>query len=443
MLTNLRENLGSNSDSQILLLITLAVVLLVTYRMYQAHRTLGTLRFLGTATKLIGAASAVLLAIQLFNLSRPYEPPPSDVLAFVFGNTQNTPKPSLGADTAKQLEETLLLHKGEVAEDLVNSLVFVSATGTPEVIRPDPDVLKLVPMSVNKTRAERDARKNAKALASFANNLKPAGNGANYLDGIFAAMNNVEPRSTITVVGSGLSDSGEVDFAHSDLLLDEGAREKKIRTLADKYGRSYLSDYSLLFVGLGDTQVPQEALSPKQKDILRDFYQDLVRALGGRPIVNTRTQIGDSTETKFGVSTTDTGCGDVDLVFGEQAVEFVSDQAAFKDPRKAQKELSQIVRIYNKAPSSVSRIKVDGYIYDPDETYTGPLSKDRANAVRNWLIEQSVPSAKVVSTGKGAGPTRIATIRAWTAWSRSKSIVPRTRTAEDHEKPVEQAEIAD
>src|SRR4051794_25334830 len=112
MLTNLKENLVSNSDSQIFLLITLAVVSLVAYRMAKAHRTLGTLRFLGPATKWIGAVSAVLLAIQLFQLSRPYVPPPSDALAFVFGNTQNTPKPSLGSDTAKQLEESLLLHKG-------------------------------------------------------------------------------------------------------------------------------------------------------------------------------------------------------------------------------------------------------------------------------------------------------------------------------------------
>src|SRR5690606_35239307 len=112
----------------------------------------------------------------------------------------------------------------------------------------------------------------------------------------------------------------------------------------------------------------------------------------------------------FAVSTTDTGCGNVDYTLGEGTLEFISDQATFKSPSKAKAALKQVVEVVEDDPSRVSQITVDGYIYLTTDqrkrlgSNDEPLSQARANAVRNLLVDQGVPASRIRAAGKGAGP---------------------------------------
>ena len=127
-------------------------------------------------------------------------------------------------------------------------------------------------MSINNTRAERDARNNLKAIERHVRSLKPAQNGVDYLEAILLAKQNAGPDTNIVVVGSGLSDSGDLDFAHTQLLHDENLRAEIVDSWSQKYGRAYLADRSVTFTGLGDTVPPQEPLASKQKDVVRELY---------------------------------------------------------------------------------------------------------------------------------------------------------------------------
>jgi len=404
------ENLSASSDKAVLLALTAAVFGLAAHKSYRGYQAYGTMRFVGTFTKWTAAVSAALLILQLFQSTRPYSPPPSDQFAIVLGNTQSSPKPSLSADTSEFIEESLLLHKGEEAEDVLSSMVFVSATEPPTVLPFDPESKGFVDMSTNSTRTKRDARNNVRELKRFLDSQQPEGNGASYLEAILEASRNISSGS-ITVIGSGLSDAGDVDFADDDLLTSEKKRAAKVEEVSEKYGRDYLDGFSVYFVGLGDTTAPQESLSPKQKDIVRDLYRDVIRALGGRTTVSTRSQLGDAVKSSFTVDTTDTGCGNVNYTFGEGDLEFESDQATFKSPSKAKSALQQrVVNVYKDDPSRVSQIQVDGYIsLTPEQrkragSASEPLSQARANAVKSLLVDQGIPASATHAKGRGAGP---------------------------------------
>ena len=348
-----------------------------------------------------GISAALVLAIGVFLLT-PYVEPPSDEVAIVLGNTQNTPAPSISGDVSEAVIATMLAHKGEDAEALIDSIKFISAVKQPEVISLDSSDIKIREISQNNSNAKRDAKLNIEAISEKLNNAKPVDNGANYFEAIMEARNNVKVGSRIIVIGSGLSDSGDLNFSKNSILTNEDARKAAIAEIQDKYGRDYLEGYIVEFYGLGDTAAPQEALSNIQKDIVRDIYEDSIRKLGGKVTINTRTQISNPVETKYSVGTTDTGCGDINLIFDDEDLKFVGDKAIFIDRAAATKALSSVNDIWARQQDTIQAIQVDGYTAH----YPGAdnLSQERANAVKDALVGLGISTSKITATGKGFGP---------------------------------------
>lgn len=347
-----------------------------------------------------GIASVFAVGIVIY-LTTPYIEPPSDEIAIVIGNTQNTPAPSLSGDVAETISSTMLTHKGEDTDVLVDSIKFISAIKQPAVIDLDGDV-KLSGISHNNSNAKRDAKRNITAIEKKLNNLPPRNNGANYLEAIMEARSNVKSGSRIIVIGSGLSDSGDLNFSKTNLLTSEEARKRTIQEVSEKYGSNYLEGYLVEFYGLGDTALPQEALSNIQKDIVRDLYKDIIRKLGGTVTISTRTQTGDAVATKYVVGTTDTGCGDIKLIFDDEDLKFLGDKATFIDEASALKALSSIYDIWDKQHDTIERIQIDGYTahYPGADT----LSQERADSVKDALVRLGISSDKLTATGKGYGP---------------------------------------
>jgi len=348
-----------------------------------------------------GVASAAVVGIGIY-LTTPYVEPPSDELAIVLGNTQNSPAPSLSGDVSEVIVSTMLAHKGEDADILGGSIKFISAIKQPVVIDLDDSDVKLGGISHNNSNAKRDAKRNITAIEEKLNGLKPSDNGANYLEAIMEARSNVKLGSRIIVLGSGLSDSGDLNFSKTNLLTNENTRRKTIQEIQEKYGSDYLEDYSVEFYGLGDTTKPQEALSSIQKDIVRDMYKESIRKLGGRVTINTRTQTGNAIATEYVVGTTDTGCGDIKLIFDDEDLKFVGDRAIFIDEASAIKALSSIHDIWEKQHDTIERIQIDGYTahYPGADT----LSQKRADTVKNSLVRLGITSSKITASGKGYGP---------------------------------------
>ncbi len=409
MLNNWIENLSASPFKMVALLVTLGALLVASIMLVQSRRDYGTIRYASPAVKWGAGMASALLVAQAAWLAQPYETPPAGEIAVVLGNTQNTPNPQLRSDVSLLIEKTMLLHKGEKVDEFLDSISLVSAAGSPTVVPLDAEELGLVDMSVNDTRAKRDARNNVQAIERHVRGLTPTENGVDYLEAIFLAKQNAGPGTNIVVVGSGLSDSGELDFAHTQLLHDENTQAETVDRIAEEYGRTYLASQSLTFTGLGDTVPPQEPLAARQKDVVRELYEEAVTGLGGKVSVDTKSLTGDSVRTDFTVSTTDTGCGDVNLRFGEESVKFVSNEATFIEPKKARKALQRVADIFDKNPSAVKLIRVVGYIAHVQANDPTVLSGARARTVRDELQSLGIPARKLRARGKGYGPYKIPT----------------------------------
>lgn len=150
-------------------------------------------------------------------LTTPYVEPPSDEIAIILGNTQNSPAPSISGDLSEVISLTMLAHKGEDIDTIIDSIRFISAVKQPDVIDLGKTGVKPKMISHNTSNAKRDAKRNITAIEEKLNSLKPSDNGANYFEAIMEARSNVKPGSRIIVIGSGLSDSGDLNFSKTNL----------------------------------------------------------------------------------------------------------------------------------------------------------------------------------------------------------------------------------
>lgn len=401
------ENIVEHASKQIPLVVLFAIaaiIIAVSLPYFLQQRKLyGTMfEFASQGRKVLtGLACVVFLGLGVYAMT-PYVEPPSDEIAIVLGNTQNTPAPSISGSVSDAVVATMLKHKGDEISKLTSSIKIVSATKNPEVIDLDVSELKLRKVGNNTANAKRDARLNIEAIEKKINGLAPADNGANYLEAIMEAKDNVGENSRIIVIGSGLSDSGLINFSKSSLLTSEDARKKALSDIQDNYSSNRLQGYTVEFYGLGDTTTPQESLSSIQKGIVRDFYRDAIRKLGGEVTINTDTQTGPSVKTIYVVGTTDTGCGDIKLVFDDDDLKFVGDRAVFIDEAAAVKSLSTIKDLWLDQKDTIEHIQIDGYIAHHPTAST--LSQDRADAVKKTLVGLGITSEKITATGQGFGP---------------------------------------
>lgn len=380
----------------------IAFVASVPYFLKQ-HKMYGSyFGFASQQRKVISALSlAVIIGISIFSFT-PYVEPATGEMAIVLGNTQNTPKPQASEYISAAIENTLLQHKGAEVDKLVDSIKIVSAVKHPEVIKLDATELKLRKIGNNGSNAKRAAKIDAQAIITKLNSLTPTESGANYLESILEAKNNVAKDSKIIVIGSGLSDDGILNFSKKNILTNDESRKDAVQEVKKEYGYTYLDGYTITFFGLGDTVAPQQPLSNKQKQIVRDIYRNAVTGMGGNIDVDTKTLVGDAVQTSYLVGTTDTGCGDINLVFDDDNLKFVSDKAVFKDPSAAKDSLGSIKTLWDSYGDVIQLIQVDGYIAH----YAGPdqLSQQRADLVKSSLVELGIPADKITSTGKGFGP---------------------------------------
>lgn len=401
------DNLFQHSSHQPTLLVVLAVALIlliisVPYFINQRKRYGTLFEFAPMPKKLVSGASLLVLIGGIIYGLTPYVPPPTDEIAIVLGNTQNTPAPTISNEISAAIEGTMLRHKGESADELADSIKVISAVKQPVVISLDASDLKLRDIGNNSSNAKRSAGIDIKAINEKLNNLPPTDNGANYLEAILEARDNVSKGSKIIVIGSGLSDTGDLNFSQSNILTNEQSRQYVLQKIKKKYGYNYLNQYSVEFYGLGDTAKPQEALSSKQKEVVREIYKDTIRSLGGDVGINTKTLAGDSIKTDYVVGTTDTGCGDIGLVFDDNNLKFVGNEAKFIDETAAKESLTTIKTFWDKYSDIISSIQIDGYIaHYPG---FGTLSQKRANLVKKVLINLGIPADKIKATGRGFGP---------------------------------------
>ncbi|MDR2083243.1 MAG: hypothetical protein LBP35_06610 [Candidatus Ancillula trichonymphae] len=102
----------------------------------------------------------------------------------------------------------------------------------------------------------------------------PNTNGADYLEVILEASNNVKDVHSplIIVIGSGLSDSGILDFTSGNLLARNPEKVTEQLISSGKIKEDHLKGITVLLSGFGQTVAPQQALGNTERDDLIDIY---------------------------------------------------------------------------------------------------------------------------------------------------------------------------
>ena len=260
-----------------------AAILLVVaiVKILNELRMMGTLVFMSKAWFVIGGVSLIGVGGCLVAAAQPYTPPAADSIAIVVGNTQNTPQAKLNDQIEDLIRQTLMRHQGEEAEELADAISIIEADGRPYVV--DLDYHKLRSISQNSAQATTDVDYNLKQINQQLSTVVPRASGANYLEAILLARDEVDDDANIVVIGSGLSDTGDLNFVGSNILTDSKAEADVVGQVIDEH-QDALRGSDITLMGLGDTVAPQSSLSSTQREVVRNIYKEVIRGLGGHAI---------------------------------------------------------------------------------------------------------------------------------------------------------------
>jgi outer membrane protein OmpA-like peptidoglycan-associated protein len=210
---------------------------------------------------------------------------------------------------------------------------------------------------------------------------------------------------TIIVIDSGLQTAGALRFQDQDgALLDANPAEvvdllRRTQQLPD------LTGMRVVFTGLGDTAPPQPPLPQPARAVLVQLWQEIVTAAGGTteikqaPLPSTRTLDGLPPVSVVPVAVRSVGPPPAVTVLRDGTVGFLPDQAAFRDPAQARAVLADYAREIRNGKRAVLT-GTTASVGDPAGRVR--LSRDRANAVRNLLIELGAPADRIAARGVGS-----------------------------------------
>lgn len=348
--------------------------------------------------------ATILICKNLFSSSpeQPQVPTANghDAICFVTGNVANSPSPNF-AFAEKQIKEVIAsTEPGELPQ-----LCMFSTTAHPYSIE-----LKGLEAKGNNQGAIESAKDTLVSAVNQAATSSPSESGANYYEAILRAagyLNSYGAKNPLIVVyGSGLSDTGNLNFAFNNLL----SKDLKYinNTLAiNNIREGEYSNISLDWYGAGQVirENGQAELSKNWKDKTQDIYKTALKYIGISPVFKDIT-ISDSTRsvaTEYSVNPT--------IIPGElkpgtklslngNIARFEPDQAILKNYDEVKETLTEFAKEFNS--TSGIGLKITGY-----QTVCGTsksLSIDRATTIRDILVKElSVDASKITIDGV-AGP---------------------------------------
>lgn len=306
---------------------------------------------------------------------------------FVVGDTANTAKPMM-SDTYSRIIGTMFDVDGKKSKDLF----YISVS--------DP---KATPKQFNVKK--KGADKVRREINDRLQNMHAKKDGADYLEAIRnAALHAKNPSSTlIYILGSGLSDSGILNFAEKDLLISYTDESIQSGLSKDVKEKTALEGVTIVWEGLGETASPQESLGVALKSKEMDIYAAALSEFG----INESdfhiskepysSDINDAVKSK--VKTTPVTNEDYSFEYkGEDSdLAFVPGKADFVNTENARKEVQRLVEKYRGATFVITPYQSRGRcnVKSPNTK----LLSGRAEATRDLFVEAGASSV-VVEDGK-------------------------------------------
>lgn len=335
-------------------------------------------------------------------------------VCYVIANTANSQGLNLQSPLVQDTIYSTIANYGYIS--------VVNADGVPEVVLAQSFDIDDKYKSASKDKLAMDARNKTTNFISGMQTVIADDPEIDYLEALrlgvrsLASLDGYDSKQLV-VLGTGLSTSGVLDFKNN---LISAEPDVIVELLKEKSEIPNFTDITVYWQQLGDVAEPQEPLTSEQKVKLQQIYGSLVEAGGGTFVYNeimanpvnvdvsypsvTPVELPDDTPIWFeaeDLNNEDDKAFEKPKVLGESQVEFVGDQATYLYPDIAVENIRPIAE-YLLKNQSVNLLLIGSTAGDVTDDSSIKLSRERADAVKNTLIELGVDEGRIISIGMGS-----------------------------------------
>lgn len=298
----------------------------------------------------------------------------------------------------------------------------VVVDGDPEMVAADSYDIDAQYKKASKEKLKTDARAKATNLIAYMESQVANDAQVDYLEGLRMAVRSLASlegydSKTIVVIGTGLSTQGTLSFQNNLLSVEP---ETVLDQLEEKNEIPDFTGITVVWQQMGDVASPQEDLSQTQRKRLQEIWSGIVERGGGTfvyndimanpvdteasyPVVDTvdlpmETPIGFD-ETMF--DTEDASILEEPVMLTEEQVSFVPDKSTYLNEEEAVATIQPIAD-YLIEHEQITVMLAGTTAGDEDSDYTMTLSQERADAVRDTLIQFGVDESRIVTVGLGS-----------------------------------------
>ena len=325
-----------------------------------------------------------------------------DIVAFVVGNTENSPAPKLTDN--KNISTTLenLFYSTEAGE--LPNIVLFSATAEPKTIEIEKKYF--LGQAANELASQSNFNDLLKGIEKAANS-SPSCSGADYFAAINEALEYVKgyDNPLIIVYGSGLSDTGVFNFAFDDLITDSGLEKEHVDTILSSDNRFANESYPNVTVnwyGVGQTVGKQPELKEWKKSVENTYkaifeYFNIVYKFYSIKVSSNTESV--SSDYKVNITSLPIIEENYELSLDERYLSFYPNTAQLQNQPEVEQLLKSVVEKLNKNKSV--KIKLTGYQTVCGKSKT--LSIQRAETIKSIMVNLGISADRITTDGV-AGP---------------------------------------
>lgn len=298
----------------------------------------------------------------------------------------------------------------------------VVVDGEPEIVAADSYDIDAQYKKASKEKLKTDARAKATNLIAYMESQVANDAQVDYLEGLRMAVRTLSSlegydSKTIVVIGTGLSTQGTLSFQNNLLSVEP---EAVLEQLEDKNEIPDFTGITVVWQQMGDVASPQEDLSQTQRKRLQEIWSGIVERGGGTFVYNDIMANPVDTEVSYPMVDTvelpmETPIGFDEAMFDtedetvleepvmltEEQVSFVPDKSTYLNEEEAVATIQPIADYLIKH-EQITVLLAGTTAGDEDSDYTMTLSQERADAVRDTLIQFGVDESRIVTVGLGS-----------------------------------------
>lgn len=340
-------------------------------------------------------------------------------VVFVVANTANTAAPNITSETVQTIVSE--------AANSCGKLAAVSADGNPELQFDDNMTLQKNEQGASSLRLERRGQEKAEEETQKLSQISANDPEVDYCAAFSMASRLLSQvdcnkyRKQLVIIGSGISTAGLINFSDG-LFYSEP--HTILNYLRKNDAIPTFTDTNVTWVECGDCEAPQETLTPSAVIRLKNIWKAYFEATGADltfdstpPIQNENTKTNFPSVTPIDVPDTlpmniaeikkdsesqiDVDKKPIDPIeIPEETLTFKPDSAEFADPEKVSSIIQPVADVLLENPTL--HVLCLGEIAGDVQTESGrDLSQQRADKIKNALVELGVSADQITSVGVG------------------------------------------